>query len=328
MKRSGVTLLEVLFAIGIVSVGILGVLATLVIAGKQAADGVRMDGADRLGRNAIREFEVRGFSRATGPRGTWAAVPVRGWSYCIDPLYVAANGSAMPATVFPAIDPAVAPGPRMARISVRRFPGDQSVAPLPPIGLPLAESIFVAKDDLAFTVRTDRTLAPEQIFDRAALPPNPPLVRSYEGTFSWFATMHGFDNHLGTTLLCIVVCHRRDVLDMNAERLVNVEQIDGNQFKLAARNGQPDSDLDSREGGWLLLIGNTNGAVEFRWHQVQTVRDAVAAGVTDYDGTTSAVPTRWVSTFGRDWPHVAANTQVCMFDSVVAVYEKTVKMEE
>jgi len=194
--------------------------------------------------------------------------------------------------------------------------------------LPLAESIFVAKDDLAFTVRTDRTLAPEQIFDRDTLPPNPPLVRSYEGAFSWFATVHGFDYQLGTTLLCIVVCHRRDVQDLNAERLVNTEQIDGNQFKLATRSGQPESDIDAREGGWLLLIGKTGNAVEFRWHQAQTVSDVVAANVADYDGTMSTVPTRWVSTFGRDWSHIASNTQVCLFDSVVSVYEKTVKMEE
>jgi hypothetical protein len=78
----------------------------------------------------------------------------------------------------------------------------------------------------------------------------------------------------------------------------------------------------------LLLIGNTGGDIEFRWHQMQTVKDVVAAGVPDYDGTTSAVATRWVSTFGRDWPHVAANTQVALLDSVVAVYEKTIKMQE
>jgi hypothetical protein len=114
----------------------------------------------------------------------------------------------------------------------------------------------------------------------------------------------------------------------NAERLVNMEQLDGNHFKLAARIGQPDSDLDSREGGWLLLIGNTGGAIEFRWHQLQVVKDTVAAGATDYDNTTSPVATRWVSTIGRDWTHAAADTQVCLLDSVVAVYEKTIKFQE
>jgi hypothetical protein len=315
--------LEVLFAIAIASIGILGVMGSLVVAGKQSSDAARTDGADRVGRNAIREFEVRGFNRATGPRGTWATVPAAGWSYCLDPLYVAANGSASPASLFPAIDQAVAPGPRMARVSVRAMPGNQSTAPLSPIGQQLAESIFVAKDDLVFSLPDDRTLPPAQHYGAAI------ESRSHAGAFSWFATIHrGSGYSHGTALLCIAVCHRRDLQNPNAEQLVNVEQIDSNHFKLAARSGQPDSDLDSREGGWLLLIGNTGGDIEFRWHQMQTVKDNVAAGVPDYDGTTSAVATRWVSTFGRDWPHVAANTQVALLDSVIAVYEKTIKMQE
>jgi type II secretory pathway pseudopilin PulG len=110
-RRSGVTLLEVLFAIGIVSVGILGVMASLVVAGKQAADGARLDGADRLGRNAIREFTVRAINRARGPRGTWSLPYVSpsaphfdaalqdGYAYCLDPLYVVANGTSLPASL-------------------------------------------------------------------------------------------------------------------------------------------------------------------------------------------------------------------------------------
>jgi len=389
VKRSGVTLLEVLFAIGIVSVGILGVLATLVIAGKQAADGTRMNGADRLGRNAIREFEVRGFNRASGPRGTWAAVPVNGWSYCLDPLYVATNGSAMPASLFPAIDPATAPGPRMARVSVRRFPGDQSVAPLPPIGQPLAESIFTAKDDLAFSMPDDRTLPPVQHYGAGA------GTRQSTGALSWFATVvptgvdhqwfcasHGFiwdddviwastppaficvhcwDNGLGTrvvvtrtgveantdhgfALLSIAVCHRRDTQDPNLERLVNVERIDeedpsfpvtgdvsqrGHVWKLAARPGRPDSDMDAKEGQWVLIAGVLpNSRTLFQWHRILGADEVLPAGQPDIYGNVSAVDTRSISTAGRAWPLHPNQTQVCLFNSVVAVYEKTVKMEE
>lgn len=338
MRKTGVTLLEVLFAIGIVSVGILGVLATLVIAGKQAADGVRMDGADRLGRNAIREFEVRGFNRATGTRGTWAAVPVNGRSYCLDPLYVAANGSAMPASVFPAFDPAVVPGPRMARVSVRMFPGDQSIVPLPPIGQSLAESFFTAKDDLVFSLPDDRTLPPAQNYGTGT------AARQSTGAFSWFATIHGSGYSLGTALLCVVVCHRRDVSDPNVERLVNVEKIDdenpaspvtgdvsqrGHLWKIAVRAGQPVSDIDAKEGRWMLIAGLApSGATLFCWHRILGVDDVLPAGQPDIYGNVSAVDTRNISTFGRAWPLHPSQTQVVLIDSVVAVYEKTVKMEE
>jgi len=54
----GVTLLEVLFSIGIVAVGLLGVLIIVPLAGSRSAQGMIADGADRMGRNAIRLFDI------------------------------------------------------------------------------------------------------------------------------------------------------------------------------------------------------------------------------------------------------------------------------
>lgn len=336
MKRNGVTLLEVLFAIVIATVGILGVLVTLVIAGKQASDGARMDGADRLGRNAIREFEVRGFNRARGPQGTWAAVPIDGHAYCLDPLYVAANGTASPAAWFPAYDLVVVPGARMHRVSVRRFPGNQLFAPLPTIGLPLAESIFAAKDDLVFSLPSDRTLPPVQHYGTGA------EARSFNGAFSWFATVQGASYSGGTALLSIAVCHRRNLYDQS-ERLVNVERIDdenpslsvtgdisqrGREWKIAVRPGQSAKDLDAREGGWVLITGIVGGRVLFHWHRILSVDSILPAGNPDMFGVVSSEDTRSISTSGRAWPLLPSQTQAVLFDSVVAVYEKTIKMQE
>jgi len=307
----------------------------------------------------------------------------------LDPMYVATNGSAMPASVFPAIDPATAPGPRMARVSVRRFPGDQSIAPLPPIGSQIAESIFTAKDDLVFSMPDDRTLPPSQHYGAAA------ESRSHAGALSWFATVvptgidhqwicpshgliwdedviwestppaficrHCWNNGLGTrvivartgvevnadhgfALLSIVVCHRRDTRDLNLERLVNAERIDdedpafpvtgdvsqrGHAWKLAARPGQPSSDLVAKEGQWALIAGVLpNSRTLFQWHRILGADDVLPAGQPDLYGNVSAVDTRNISTFGRAWPLHPSQTQVCLFDSVVAVYEKTVKMQE
>lgn len=373
--RRGVTLLEVLFAIAIAAIGILGVMGTLVVAGKQAADAARIDGADRVGRNAIREFSVRGYDVAVGPQGTWATIPVIGRSYCIDPRYVAANGTSSPASWFPAFDPASVPGARMYRISVRAMPGNQLASPSLPIGVSLADSIFVAKDDLVFNLPDDRTLTPIQNYGTAV------ESRDYEGAFSWFATIQPIeitsqwycqhcgliwsDNVIlsnvngslqtvcliclntqgilrivvrtgvvtnedsGNSLLNIVVCHRRNLSDSNAERLANVLQIEQDEFKLSARPGQPDSDLEAKEGSWMLLCGvNQTNVQAFLWRRVVGTKDVVPANTPDYDGTIEPVATRWLSTFGRDWSIPSAGTQVALFDSVVAVYEKTIRMEE
>lgn len=56
--RRGVTLLEVMFSIGIVAVGLLGVLIIVPLAGLRTTQGTIADGADRLGRSAIRAFDV------------------------------------------------------------------------------------------------------------------------------------------------------------------------------------------------------------------------------------------------------------------------------
>lgn len=337
MRKTGVTLLEVLFAIAIVTIGILGVMGTLVLAGRQAADGARLDGADRLGRNAIREFDARGFNRAVGLQGTWATVPIDGRAYCLDPLYVAANGTASPASWFPAYDPATIPGARMHRVSVRRFPGNQSLSPLPPIGFPLAESIFTAKDDLVISFPSDRTLPPVQHYGAGA------EARSFDGVFSWFATIQGRSYRQGAATLHVVVCYRRDLYDPAAERLVNVERIDdeppagplpadisqrGSHWKIAVRPGQPASDLDCRSGDWALITGLVGGRVLFQWHRILNSESVLPAGSPDPFGVVSSEDTRSISTQGRAWPLLPSQTQVVLFNSVVAVYEKTVKMQE
>lgn len=75
-RHQGVTLLEVLFAIGIVAVGLLGVMIIIPLAGMRTEQGTIADGADRLGRNAIRAFDVYQMRRPD----SWA-VDLFGGSY-------------------------------------------------------------------------------------------------------------------------------------------------------------------------------------------------------------------------------------------------------
>jgi hypothetical protein len=190
------------------------------------------------------------------------------------------------------------------------MPGNQSTSPLSPIGQQLAESIFVAKDDLVFSLPDDRTLQPAQHYGAAV------ESRSHVGAFSWFATIHrGSGYSHGTALLCIAVCHRRDLLDSNAERLVNVEKVDdenptvpvagdvsqrGNLWKLAARHGQPASDMNVKSGQWVMVAGIVaDNRRLFQWHRVLAADEVLPAGQPDIHGDVSAVDTRSISTAGR-----------------------------
>jgi len=323
MKRRGVTLLEVLFAITIATVGILGLMLTVVLAGRHTSEGQTIDRADRLGRNAIREIQVRGFDVATGDRSTWAAVPVNGEAYCLDPLGIASNPAVAEAAWFPAYDPATIPGPRMRRVSVRPFPGNQVTAPQPPVGLAFAQQLMTGADDLVFLMPNDRTIPPQQQFS------GDPAVglerRGTTGSVSWFATFQADDYAHGNALVHIVVCNRRDT-SVASDRLLSVAAIDWPQVKLACRAMQPDTDLAVAEGLWIMLAGQSPTSRQFAWCRVSNVGNVIPGGEPDIDGTVLSVPSRWVSLAGRDWPFTAAQTQVAIVDGAVAVYERTLRM--
>ena len=63
--RVGVTILEVLFAIGLVIIGILGIASVLPLAGRQAGDSNRAAISQALGESWYREFMVRGMHQST-----------------------------------------------------------------------------------------------------------------------------------------------------------------------------------------------------------------------------------------------------------------------
>ncbi len=61
--RHGVTLMEVLIALGVMSMGLLGLAALIPVARLQMADALRLDRGAGLGRSAFRDLQVRGLLR-------------------------------------------------------------------------------------------------------------------------------------------------------------------------------------------------------------------------------------------------------------------------
>ncbi|TVS09420.1 MAG: prepilin-type N-terminal cleavage/methylation domain-containing protein [Planctomycetaceae bacterium] len=381
--RRGVTLVEVMFAIGIVAVGLLGVLLVVPLAGSRTMRGMIADRSDRVGRNAIREFEIRSmgqsnmWTRLRPSDGTYVEYPrqtaapgnpaIKSRSFCIDPLFLATHFE-IAASGGPAIDPnteffpyyAISPDDtemrtRMQRISLR----DQPVGTTG-MSLPQALEVFMAKDDLVFDILPDPTAPPIQVY-------GPDLTqRQFDGAYTWMATLTPMQDALlpGNTpaqntdqyLLSIVVFHQRDMsmrighLDTTYDPLIDgpenerlVEVLNATWFEgagfgggeviLQTRVNRPKEDLTLRTGDWLMLSAKVpsppgNPIHFFRWYRV------IAADA-EIEDTGTGHYRRNVSLQGSDWDRIVMAmqqnpqiiTQATLMNNVVAVYEKTVRLE-
>ncbi|MDA1054179.1 MAG: hypothetical protein O3C40_27345 [Planctomycetota bacterium] len=346
MVRRGVSLLEVMFAMGVIAIGLAGVIAILPVALHHIGRGAVLDNASRVGLNAVEEFDLRGMGRpslwryrATPPAvplgpDLWFATPNattrNGWAtaFAIDPWFIAKNNSDVNADEFPYGNTASVP--RMDRITFRAFPGGTASM----MTAVQAEDVFVSQDELVFDLPADRAQPPTQVFGQAA------ARRQYEGSISWMATvapvLSSADRDLYT--LSIVVFHNRSVTDTSAEHVVDVRNFIASGLAggdVTLQGSSPD-DLDLQAGNWVMLMDFLSGVPYFRWYRVVATEESAQLSGTNWQ--------RDVTLHGADWPtSLVANTnlywssspppagtvptRVAVIDNVVAVYEKTVRLE-
>lgn len=213
-NRRGVSLMEVLFAIGVTITGLLGVIALIPVAAHYASKGLRADHASTVGTNAISEIELRGMADPNNWLG-WSSIPdprpigspkprpgfapvglQAGRSYCLDPRFVAYHqhpdlplpapytGSTwyINSRVFPygLTETTSTPNDRpwMYRMTLRANPAFAS-----PMTRFQADGIFVSNDELSLDLPDDETLSPVQIMGING------QRRQTDGTLSWFATL-------------------------------------------------------------------------------------------------------------------------------------------
>ena len=93
-KQSGVTIVEVLFAIAIVVMGLMGIAALIMVAGAQLTQGLQADGMSNLGLNAVEELDMRHLRHQDSlttydPASSNFVNFQTAGSYCIDPYYIA-----------------------------------------------------------------------------------------------------------------------------------------------------------------------------------------------------------------------------------------------
>lgn len=217
MARRGISLLEVLLSMFILTVGLLGVAALIPVGRYDLNQAAQADRGSTVGRAAFREVQIRDYldqdrwithdNLATDPwfdfddPDVWPLLsPLdAGNSVCIDPLFVSRNvqlsidtatplpddwlGERFPYPLDndpdPGYDSTAYPNPpRMTRLTLRAFPGGAFQ-----ISDVVADRVFRSQDDLVFDeFAADPDGRPVQSFDLTSTP-------QFLGNYSWLVTV-------------------------------------------------------------------------------------------------------------------------------------------
>lgn len=340
MKRSAITILEVLIAIGVVSIGLFGVMAVLPLAVKRANQSTTLDDAAACAANAVDEFQIRDMGRTRNWVNTAGNQigPATAPGYCIDPLFVAqlhaASAGNDPAR-FPYDDQGNA-ALAMQRISLRSNPGAADPDMLDPS---TADLIFTLRNDLQFSPPDENNRNAVEAPVQEYIVDGNPQKRAIQGRTTWFATLNQSGSNNWN--LSIVVCHNRD-FDMTIandastvpeqrrqnEHAVSISTFYSNGYRggdCQLRGPTPES-IEVRTSDWVMLSARStvgNPITRHRWYRVAASDPAAQQiGPTDWR--------RDVTLQGSDWNASTpgmGNPQVTFVRNVVAVYEKTIRRD-
>lgn len=245
MQRRGVSLMEVMFSIGIIAVGLLGVIAVFPLALSDVGKGQVSERSARLGLAALDTFETHGMRRPDqwlvrqtnnvvavdmeidGTSGDQILEPSitpditpdqLATAFCIDPRFVAgvaplANAN-FDTRLFPHYPRGTNNNARMLRVTLRsRSDVDLNANQGPEdMGWAQADLICRSIDELTFDVPDEKLLPPVQQYGSAVT--GAEIRRQDEGNFSWMATLAPNTATTGAEVesytLSIVIFHGRD----------------------------------------------------------------------------------------------------------------------
>ena len=218
--RRGISLLEVLVAIGVLSIGLLGVAAVIPVARHEMVEAAKADRSAACGQAALGDIKVRGTINPAHWRDVNGASlgevePDWGWSpyestdrgylfgesYAVDSLFVAenykdrdANGDGIPEFAdFPynPVTPGTPVGARWTRM--KRVMWDQ-VGRDGWVNAPLAQSLYKWHDDLLFPIPADESLRPQQFPIRDNV--GDTVKGDFQGNYSWLVTVTPSPEHI------------------------------------------------------------------------------------------------------------------------------------
>jgi len=340
--RRGITLIEVLFSIGIVTIGVFGIMAMLMLAGLRAKESVDANQAAALGRQALAEIPVRGWQRDdmvlfADPTNAWRTLATVKQtdaifqqifldgriSYCLDPHLVANSatfGFSAPESRFPYSGSGRnVPALTMPRATVARTVTRPPVLPVP-ISAPMADRFMSLNSQLAFDRPDDRTLLPVQLYDTVGT--SPPLRRTNDGDFSWMATVtpgidrSTVDRRVGDTYVLSVVVFRQRVpyrvtpapqnQPVNGERQVLVSAFSGTGLGGGTVQIAAPSSMSFQQAEVELKLRRGQWVL---LSGIYAGNPQVAAhawyrvmGVDRIQGGGTNPWTRWITLEGSDWP--------------------------
>lgn len=356
VRRRGISVIEVLFAIGVAAVGLLGVVILLPVALNSVGRGTVADRASRTAENSWAEVYARSMldtskwwwrNRAMTPTtiqyvnaSTNTDDLFRAW--CIDPRFVAYNGLVdfdinsnwVGSNLFPYVQP-VAGAARMERITLDSGLGAMMSAAV-------ADQIFMSRDDLVFDLPDDKSLPPAPQYGNGVRDSTTGKIgtqRQFQGDMSWMATLVPKYDESGAFndeyLLSIVMFQKRDPTfaynEIN-ERVANVTAFPGgglNGGAVTIQSGISADYLHLRPGNWVLLMSRPLPPAsatapltgqQFRWYKV-TETEVEPRQI-------STGPDLWerdVTLDGPDWrPDIT--TEIGLITNVVHVLERTVRL--
>ena len=321
-------------SIFIITIGVLGVAALLPLAAHLANRGATADRASIAGREALNQIIVREFNNpanwlpANGidpnlsdpnvpfsmdPNNANSPLhPLGAKAFCLDPRGVSYSITGN----FPAGATA-----QMQRITVRPQKGADlsSLTPTPALHQIWADEISRMQDDLNFELPDDTTLPPinNMFKNDNGTPTNTAddiaLKRFSDGDFSWLTTFTR-DGPGDRYTMSVAIFYRRNP--------PTAEPAPANVTFLSGGFGGGDVTLaagptaqNAEQGQWVLL-SSRNGPVDiFRWYRIVNSAEYNAGNP------------REVTLMGADWNTSLPNPQATIIPGVIAVFERTVRLE-
>jgi prepilin-type N-terminal cleavage/methylation domain-containing protein len=326
----GMTLIEVLVSMAILTIGVLGV-ASLLPFGKVALSKTEI--ADRtgvLGRAALRDVKARKLldPNLWGSTSGTAVVAAAGSSsmFFIDPLgclnVAAPNNTSLAG---------------LPRISLQTYPGSGTLLGHGTTTVPSVESIFVCQDDVAYTLSKDW---------KNGTPPNGtrpiPVVNSTtgnqlaEGKFSWFLTVSPSPLELAqyisssASVTCLPKTYSVAVVVCNKRTFTTTTKTQDPPGEMVYSGGTCDSAIGyggvgvsfpgqvlAKKDQWVLLV---TGAQK-TWYRIVGIGTITDASNNTYTHMTLVGPD-W---YGGGTDGTAA---LLVIPGVTGVYMTTVKLDE
>ncbi len=352
--RRGISLMEVLISMFVLTVGLLGVAALIPAGRHEIVEAAKLDNASMVGRAAFRDMQVRGFLNPA----KWVAYPT-GWTAVYDPTnaanpftgydsHAAGGGPNNVRHVAYAIDPMALtnppwPGgeydstfPHGATLAMAMAAQPlMRIAPFDTTGITDARRF--ALFDSIFRSSFDQILEPNAT--NADFPPSPKWFsgntrRMNEGNYSWIATVVSDPTRLATTgnvTVSIAVFYKRDLSTPGAGEAESTVQFPTTLITSGSSITIDNVPTDAsgklkplKPGQWIMLAGRRPATSDppltqyhyYRWYKVISA-STVPPGATNQQITLA----------GSDWNCSQNATRAWIFDNIVNVYEKQMPLE-